>query len=237
MVAIEVDQRSAELDRLRARIAGRFGRAEPRRRAGLYLSGLVTGPVRKNNWTMAEGAGDPSPDGMQRLLRSAQWDVDGVRDDIRDYVVERLGDPGALLIAGNALFPKKGIRSAGVTRQAQIGVFLAYRVAAGEVLIDRQLYLPREWTDDRSRCRAAGIGDEITYRSERQIVEDMLTRATAAGVPARRVLRDDHALRDCVRRARDRAGLDQYQVRDWRAWHAHITLSMAAYAALVVAGK
>ena len=79
-------------------IAGRFGRVEPRRRVGAYLRGLLAGLERKNGWTLAEHAGAVSPDGMQRLLRTADWDVDGVRDELRGYVVDQLGDPGRLVI-------------------------------------------------------------------------------------------------------------------------------------------
>ena len=162
-----VDLAAAELDRVHERIAGRFGRAEPRARVREYVSGLVAGLERKNGWTLAERAGEVSPDGMQRLLRRADWDVDGVRDDVRDYVVEHLGDPGGVLIADETGFMKKGTRSAGVQRQysgtagrtenCQVGVFLAYASAHGHALIDRELYLPQSWAEDRDRCRAAGI--------------------------------------------------------------------------------
>ena len=131
-----VDVVAAELDRVHERIAGRFGRAEPRARMREYLSGLVAGLERKNGWTLTEWAGQVSPDGMQRLLRRADWDVDGVRDDVRAYVVDQLGDEDGVLIADDTGFLKKGTRSAGVQRQysgtagrtenCQVGVFLAY---------------------------------------------------------------------------------------------------------------
>ena len=108
---------SAGLDDLMGRISGRFGRAEPRARVREYVSGLVAGLERKNGWTLAEWAGEVSPDGMQRLLRRADWDVDGVRDDVRAYVVEQLGDADGVLIADDTGFLKKGTRSAGVQRQ------------------------------------------------------------------------------------------------------------------------
>ena len=146
----------AELDRVHERIAGRFGRAEPRSRVREYVSGLVAGLERKNGWTLAEWAGEVSPDGMQRLLRRADWDVDGVRDDVRAYVVEQLGDPGGVLIADDTGFLKKGTRSAGVQRQysgtagrtenCQVGVFLAYASRFGHALIDRELCLPQSCT-------------------------------------------------------------------------------------------
>ncbi|MPY86282.1 MAG: IS701 family transposase, partial [Actinophytocola sp.] len=155
------------------RIAGRFGRSEPRGRVREYVSGLVAGLERKNGWTLAERAGEAGPDGMQRLLRRADWDVDGVRDDVRGYVVERLGEPAGVLIVDDTGFLKKGTGSAGVQRQysgtagrienCQIGVFLAYASQAGHALIDRELYVPESWTSDRDRCRAAGIPDEVEF--------------------------------------------------------------------------
>ena len=111
------DMAAAELDRVHGRIAGRFARAEPRARVREYLSGLVAGLERKNGWTLAERAGEVSPDGMQRLLRHADWDIGEVRDDVRDYVIEHLGDRGGVLIADETGFIKKGTRSAGVQRQ------------------------------------------------------------------------------------------------------------------------
>ncbi len=102
-----VDLVVGELDRMHERIAGRFARAEPRARVREYVSGLVAGLERKNGWTLAEWAGEVSPDGMQRLLRSADWDVEGVRDDVRDYVIEQLGDRDGVLIADDTGFLKK----------------------------------------------------------------------------------------------------------------------------------
>jgi SRSO17 transposase len=356
---VVADLVAGELDRVHARIAGRFARSEPRARAREYLSGLVAGLERKNGWTLAERAGEVSPDGMQRLLRWADWDVDGVRDDLRTYVMEQLGEPDGVLIADETGFLKKGTRSAGVQRQysgtagrtenCQIGVFLAYASARGHALIDRELYLPRSWADDRDRCAAAGIPDEAQFATKAQLAERMLARALDAGVPfswftadevygqakylrawleergvsyvmairrtdtfptsageqpaealiaelparswqrlsagagahgprehhwariaidgaatpsrrhwllARRSLRDPDEIayyacygparsrtvdlawvagsrwhiEECFQQAKNEAGLDHYQVRSWRAWHAHITLSMLALA-------
>jgi SRSO17 transposase len=167
---------TAELDRLHERIAGRFARAEPRVRVREYVSGLVAGLERKNGWTLAEWAGEVSPDGMQRLLRRADWDVDGVRDDVRGYVVEQLGEPDGVLIVDDTGFLKKGIRSAGVQRQysgtagrtenCQVGTFLAYASVHGHALIDRELYLPQSWADDRERRRAAGVPDQVEFTTK-----------------------------------------------------------------------
>ncbi|MCC3328418.1 IS701 family transposase [Nocardia abscessus] len=188
-----LDVVAAELDSLHARIGFRFTRSEPRGRAREYVTGLVAGLERKNGWTLAEQAGEVSPDGMQRLLRWADWDIDGVRDDVRSYVAERLGDRDAVLIADDTGFLKKGLRSAGVQRQysgtagrtenCQIGVFLAYASRHGHALVDRELYLPESWTTDRDRCRAAGIPDEVEFATKPQLVMAMLERVVSAKVP------------------------------------------------------
>jgi SRSO17 transposase len=357
------DVAAAELERVHERIAGRFGRSEPRVRVREYVSGLVAGLERKNGWMLAERAGEVSPDGMQRLLRCAGWDTREVRDDVHAYVIENLGSPDGVLIADETGFLKKGTRSAGVQRQypgtagrtenCQIGVFLAYAWARGHALIDRELYIPASWTADRDRCRAAGIPDDVEFATKPQLAQAMLDRALGAGVPfawftadevygqapylrewleerdvfyvmavkcrdtfpapagpqradeliaalparawqrlaagagahgpreyrwarialraggkpgrghwllARRSLRDPDGLayctcygpsrsrlvdlawvagsrwhvEECFQQAKNEAGLDHYQVRSWRAWYAHITLSMLALAWLAV---
>src|SRR5437763_4446579 len=184
----------AGLDQLHERIAGRFGRAEPRARVREYVSGLVTGLERKNGWTLAEWAGEVSPDGMQRLLRRADWDVDGVRDDIRAYVAEQLGDPGGVLIAGDTGFLKKGTRPAGVQRQysgtagrtenCQVGVFLAYASPKGRAFLDRALYLPKVWADDAARRPEAGVPAPARFATKGALARTLLQRAFAARVPA-----------------------------------------------------
>jgi SRSO17 transposase len=180
------------LDALVELISGRFGRVEPRRRVGAYLRGLLAGLERKNGWTLAEYAGAVSPDGMQRLLRTAGWDVDGVRDDLRGYVLDQLGDPGGVFVIDETGFIKKGTRSAGVQRQytgttgkvdnCQLGVYLACASPRGRALIDRELYLPKSWTDDRERCAAAGVPDEVEFATKPVQAVLMLERALAAGV-------------------------------------------------------
>jgi SRSO17 transposase len=355
---------AAELDRVHERIAGRFGRAEPRARVREYLCGLVAGLERKNGWTLAEHAGEVCPDGMQRLLRRADWDVDKVRDDVRAYVIEQLGDKDGVLIADDTGFLKKGTRSAGVQRQysgtagrtenCQVGVLLAYASRHGHALVDRELYLPQSWTGDPGRCRAAGIPERVEFATKPAQAQAMIGRAVAAGVPfawftadetygqakwlqawleerdifyvmaircsdtlttpdgerraddliaavtsrawqkisagagahgpreyhwarlpvrngwkrgrghwllARRSLSDPEEIayyacygprwsstadlawtagsrwhiEECIQQAKGEAGLDHYQVRTWRAWYAHITLSMLALAWLAAA--
>src|SRR5215208_6572236 len=189
----EVQDWAVGLEEVHARIAGRFARAEPRARVLAYLRGLLDQLERKNGWPLAEAAGEVSPDGMQRLLRTADWNADAVRDELRNYVVERLG-PGGVLIVDETGFIKKGTRSAGVARQytgttgkidnCQIGVFCAYATPAGRALIDRELYLPRAWTEDRDRARAAGVDDEVGFATKPELARRMLSRALEAGVPA-----------------------------------------------------
>jgi len=180
------------LDAVVELIGGRFGRVEPRRRVGAYLRGLLAGLERKNGWTLAEHAGAVSPDGMQRLLRTADWDVEGVRDDLRGYVLDQLGDSAGVWIVDDTGFIKKGVRSAGVQRQytgttgkidnCQLGVFLAYGSAWGRALVDRELYLPTSWTEDTDRCAAAGIPTEVGFATKPQLGVAILARAHAEGV-------------------------------------------------------
>ena len=197
----EVQGWAAGLGVLHTRIAGRFARAEPRRRVLAYLRGLLGNVGRKNSWQLAEHAGEATPDGMQRLLATADWDPDLVRDDLRAYVVEHLGDPGGVLVADETGFLKKGTTSVGVQRQysgtagkvdnCQLGVFLAYASAKGRAFIDRELYLPRVWTEDPARCRAARVPAEVPFRTKPQLARVMLQRALDAGVPASWVTADE----------------------------------------------
>ena len=185
-----------------ARIAGRFAQAASRKRARAYLLGLLSRAERKNGWTIAEFAGDVTPDGMQRLLNFYSWSADDVRDDLREYATAAMGDPGGVLIADETGFLKKGTRSAGVQRQysgtagrvenCQLGVFLAYAVpGGGRALIDRELYLPESWTSDRDRCRQAGIGDEVEFATKPELARTMIERAIGAGVPFSWVAADE----------------------------------------------
>jgi SRSO17 transposase len=189
------------LDELMGRIAGRFGRVEPRRRARAFVLGLLADLPRKNCWSIAEHAGDMTPDGMQYLLAGARWDADAVRDDLRGYIAERLGDPGAVLVVDETGDVKKGSCTAGVQRQytgtagrienSQVAVYLTYAAQAGHTLIDRELYLPRSWTSDRARCRAAGIPEEVTFATKPKLARRMIARTLDAGTPAAWVAGDE----------------------------------------------
>ena len=196
----------AGLNDLFALVAGRFPRVEPRLRARAYVRGLLAPLASKNGWTLAEAAGNATPDGMQRLLNRAAWDADGVRDDVRGYVVRHLGDAGGVLVVDETGFVKKGARSAGVQRQysgtagrvenCQLGVFCAYATGKGRALIDRELYLPKSWTGDRGRCREAGVPDDVQFAAKPELARLMLGRALDAGVPAAWVTADEAYGRD-----------------------------------------
>ena len=188
-------------DEVHERIAPRFARAEVRERARRYLSGLLDRVERKNGWQLAEAIGEHGAKGVQRLLNAATWDADGVRDDLRGYVVEHLGDgTSGVLIIDETGFLKKGTKSCGVARQytgtagatvnCQVGVFLAYASDRGAAFIDRALYLPRVWTQDAQRCSEAGIPVDVHFASKITLAEQMLARAFAAAIPASWVVAD-----------------------------------------------
>ncbi len=191
---------AAELAAVHARLRRRFVRAEPRRRARAYLRGLVGDAERKNGWQLAEAAGEATPYGMQRLLAGSGWDADAARDDLRDHVVARLGDPAGVLILDETGFLKKGTRSAGVARQysgtagrtenCQVGVFLAYAAPAGCAFLDRALYLPEEWAGDAARRATAGVPETAAFATKGALARAMLARAFASGVPAAWVVGD-----------------------------------------------
>jgi SRSO17 transposase len=186
-----LDRWRAGFEDMFALVAGRFAQVESRRRARMYVLGLLSGTERKNSWTIAEAAGDLTPDGMQRLLNFYSWDADAVRDDLRGYVLNHLGDPSGVMVADETGFLKKGIKSAGVQRQysgtagrienCQLGVFLTYVSGKGRALIDRELYLPASWTTDLDRCLEAGIGEEVQFATKPQLAQCMLQRALDAG--------------------------------------------------------
>jgi SRSO17 transposase len=355
---------STEFEDMMGRIGPRFARSEPRERVRNYLAGLVSGLQRKNSWWIAEHAGETCPDGMQRLLRKARFDVEAIRDDLAAYVAERLGEDDGVLILDETGFVKKGRASVGVARQysgtagrienSQIAVFAAYASSMGHALVDRELYLPKDWTEDPERCAAAGVPAERIEAgtiTKPRLAQLMIERGESAGLPFRWVTADaaygsakylrvwleqrdqfhvlalrgkddvvigfsqpkaaaviaslpdsawqrlsvgagSHGPRrydwarapvrwawrpgrghwllarrsisnpdkiayyivygprrssltdlawiagtrwkveECFQQAKDVCGLDQYQARTWRAWHAHITLAMIAHALL-----
>lgn len=190
----------AALAEVQERIAPRFRRVEVRNRARRLLEGLLAAVERKNGWQLAEELGEHGPRGVQRLLGEADWDEEAVRDDLRAYVTDSLGERNGLLVIDETGFLKKGKKSAGVARQysgtagrrenSQIGVFLLYASDAGAAFVDRELYLPEEWTADRVRCREAGIADEVTFATKGALAQRMLARAFEACVPAQWIVGD-----------------------------------------------
>jgi SRSO17 transposase len=157
----EVRAWAAGLEALHARIAGRFARAEPRRRALAYLRGLLESGRTQEQLAAGRACRRGHPGWDAAAVATADWDPDLVRDDLRGYVVEHLGDPQAVLVVDETGFLKKGTTSVGVQRQysgtagkvdnCQLGVFLAYASGKGRAFIDRELSLPQSWVDDRAR--------------------------------------------------------------------------------------
>lgn len=175
------------------RLLPRFGRKEMQQRAQEYLEGLLKPIERKNGWQLAEAIGQPSPYSVQHFLDRAHWSADDVRDDLRSYVVDHLGQEDAILVIDETGFLKKGMHSAGVQRQysgtagrienCQIGVFMAYVSDLGHTLVDRELYLPKEWASDADRRTGAKIPEDVSFATKPVIAGKMLERALQAAVP------------------------------------------------------
>jgi FOG: Transposase len=183
------------------RLRPRFRRGAAHGHACSYLRGLLSDAERKNGWQLAEQAGYGQPRAIQRVLDRSVWDADAVRDDLRAYVVDALGDPAGVLVVDETGFLKQGTKSVGVQRQysgtagrienCQVGVFLSYASAKGRAGIDRALYLPQEWTADPARCAAAGVPADITFQTKPQLARAMVERALDAGVPTAWVTADE----------------------------------------------
>jgi SRSO17 transposase len=154
---------------------------------------LLSPLERKNGWQLAEAAGEANPYGYQELLSRAQWDADAVRDDLLDLVREHLADPTAVVVIDETGFVKKGTKSVGVAPQysgtagkignCQIRVFLAYATPKGQVLVDREIYLPREWTADRTRCAEAGVPADVAFATKIVLARRMLERVLEHQLP------------------------------------------------------
>jgi SRSO17 transposase len=190
-----------ELETVATRIGAFVPRPESRDRLGRFLRVTVAGEARRNGWQLAEAAAEATPHGMQRLMASAAWDEDAVRDDLRAYVASALGTNESVLIVDETGFLKKGTKSAGVQRQysgtagrienCQIGVFLAYATARGHAFVDRELYVPASWLADQPRCREAGIPETVAFRTKPQLAQAMLARALTGGLTPAWVVGDE----------------------------------------------
>ncbi len=189
----QVNEWVGHLDKLVERIGHLFARSEARQRVKAYVQGLLSPAQRKNSWQLAEAVGDETPYGIQQFLYRARWDADALRDEVREYVVENLGDDQAILVVDETGFLKKGTHSVGVQRQysgtagrienCQVGVFLAYASPRGHTLIDRALYLPEDWATDRERCRRAGVPEGVVFTTKPNQAWEMLRRAVEHDVP------------------------------------------------------
>jgi SRSO17 transposase len=169
----------------------RFGRVEPRQTFRKMLSGLMSELSTKNCWTLAEYAGDETPDAMQNFLARAVWDEDAVREDLRGYVLAQLGDDDAILVVDETGDLEKGVKTVGVQRQytgtagrvenAQVAVYLGYTATNGHTFLDRELYLPKSWTEDLERCAGAGVPDNVKFATKPALAGKMIARALEPG--------------------------------------------------------
>jgi len=191
---------ASSLREMKARIGPLFLQKRVAASAGQFLDGLLGNEPRKTGWMRAEAAGDPGPWRQQAILGRIQWDADGLRDIVRDYALETLGDEDAVLVIDETGFLKQGKASCGVGRQytgsagkitnCQIGVFASYVSRHGHAFIDRALYLPKDWTDAPARMKAAHVPAEVGFATKPQIARAMIKRAIAAKVPFRFVAAD-----------------------------------------------
>lgn len=196
-----------------ARFAALFTRSEPRAQMAKYLRALMARVERKNGWQLAEVMGDTTPDATQRLLYQARWDADDARDELERFVIEKFGDAEGIAVVDETGFLKKGTRSVGVKRQysgtagkienCQIGTFLSYATAKGQVFLDRRLYLPEEWCDDPQRRQRAKVPEEVIFQTKPEQALAMLQHAWSLGVPMRWVVGDEAygkspSLRDAI---------------------------------------
>ena len=224
---------ASSLRDVKARMRPLFTQERVAASAGLFLDGLLGDERRKTGWMRAEAAGDPGPWRQQAILGRARWDADALRDIVRDYVVETLADPDAVLVIDETGFLKQGRASCGVGRQytgsagkitnCQIGVFAAYVSRHGHAFIDRTLYLPKAWTDNPARLAAAHVPDGTAFATKPAIAAAMIARAIAARVPFAWVAADSVYGVGDIEMALRRAGCgyvlgvnSNHQFKSWR---------------------
>jgi len=197
---------TSELSKLMGAVKTCFVGTKGQEHAKKYITGLLSPIERKNGWQMAEARGDKSPYAIQQFIYRGRWNADELMGCCREYVKDELGDDDATLIIDDTGFIKKGKMSAGVARQysgtagkienCQIGVFLTYASPKGFVAINRGLYLPKEWTDDTTRCNRAGIPKDTRFATKPQMALDMLKLAHESDMPFSFVTADS-AYGDC----------------------------------------
>src|SRR3954466_9620726 len=185
---------ASSLRDVKGRIRPLFQQARMAQSAGLFLDALLGPERRKTGWMRAEAAGDPGPWRQQALLGRATWSADALRDVVRDYVVETLCEPDAVLVLDETGFLKQGKASCGVARQytgsagkitnCQSGVFAAYVPDKGHAVIDRRLYLPQDWTKNPARLRAAHVPEEVGFTTKPRLALDMIEGVLSALAPA-----------------------------------------------------
>ncbi len=184
--------------------AGRcFRRRDTRGHAEGYVRALLGRMERKNGWQMAEYLGAEHPYPVQHFLGRANWSADALRDEVLRYSREHLIMPGenGVLIVDETGFLKKGDKSVGVQRQysgtagkienCQIGVFLALASSRGRALIDRELYVPKNWCEDAARRTEASIPEDVTFLTKQRLAQRMLSRAFESGFSPDWVLADE----------------------------------------------
>jgi SRSO17 transposase len=181
-----------ELRQAKAHLKSLFAHPSVAASAAAFLDGLLGSERRKTGWMRAEAVGDPGPWRQQAVLGRSHWDADALRDMVREYALETLASADAVLIIDETGFLKQGLRSCGVGRQytgsagkianCQIGVFAAYVSDKGCAFIDRQLYLPQDWTNKPERRTAAQVPDSIRFATKPEIAAQMIERAIATGV-------------------------------------------------------
>lgn len=191
---------SEELAALKRSLAPAFGRVETQASAGAFIDGLLSSAERKTGWMLAEEAGYDRPSRIQSLLGRSSWSADRLCALVRTYVLDALGDADGVLVVDETGFLKKGIHSVGVGRQysgtagrienCQIGVFLGYASRSGHGLIDRQLYLPKDWAADTVRRKRACVPEDIAFATKPAMAREMVAPALDSGLPCALVLAD-----------------------------------------------
>jgi len=184
---------ASSLRDVKARMRPLFTQERVAASAGAFLDGLLGNEQRKTGWMRAEAAGDPGPWRQQAILGRGRWEADDLCDIVRGYVLETLADDDAVLVFDETGFLKQGKASCGVARQytgsagkitnCQIGVFACYVSRHGHAFIDRSLYVPKGWTDDAARMKAAHVPEKTAFATKPALAVGMIERAIATAVP------------------------------------------------------